>query len=285
MGRKRYLLGWLFGIYKIVTLQLCLAIKKHNRSEELIAIYFHNPSVKKFNKLIRWVIKYKFTMVTQNDVLDFLFNKKKIRGGIWITFDDGWKNFIDLLPVIEKFHVPVTLFLTTSAISEAGIFWSSAYPMLYHKQVGLEFHQLDYREKINLINRIEQEYGNKMDRQALSPEEIKRLSHHPLIDFGCHTHHHVSTIHCEDEDLRTEILQNKENINQLTGRMITCFAYPYGEFSGKEDAVLEESGIRIAVTGLTGKIKADSNPYYLPRIGFSDGSFLENYCKIVGCWY
>jgi len=70
-------------------------------------------------------IKGKMTPVSLIDIIDWLLKKKTIpQRAVAITFDDGYEdNFINGYPILRKFDIPATIFLTTGHIETTRVFW------------------------------------------------------------------------------------------------------------------------------------------------------------------
>jgi peptidoglycan/xylan/chitin deacetylase (PgdA/CDA1 family) len=285
MKTLRYWSGFMFGFCKLITLQLRKTKKEHRSSEKIICIYFHSLSTIRFIKIIRWLKNNHFRFVSENEVIDFLNEKKEIRGGIWLTFDDGWRNILELIPILERYNIPITVSLTTHAIFNKGVFWSSLYEEQNKFRVGYEFHNLPYDEKIKLILSFANIPDKKISRNTLTPEEAKIFGQHPLVSFGLHTHHHVSLLNCSDEEVEEELNLNLQAIHKIYSREVKSFAYPHGLTDRNHGKVFSKMKISIAMITGNKSITKESDPYLLPRYGYSEASLLENYCKFMDCWY
>lgn len=70
-------------------------------------------------------IKRKMTPVSLIDIIDWLLKKKTIpQRAVAITFDDGYEdNFINGYPILRKFDIPATIFLTSGHIETTKVFW------------------------------------------------------------------------------------------------------------------------------------------------------------------
>lgn len=163
-----------------------------------------------------------------------------------VTFDDGYKdNLVNALPILEKYNIPATIFVTTGQIGRQASFdWDFKY---------------------------EQE-----DRgDFLSQEEIKLLSDHPLITIGAHTHTHPRLANLSREEQIEELKKSKIILEEITGTEIDLFTYPFG---GKYD-VNRESKVAAQIAGFTYALAStqelaggQASPFWVPRINMRDCS-------------
>lgn len=73
-----------------------------------------------FEQQIRWIKDNGFTIVPLSDVVAYLQGKNVTlpEKPVVITFDDGWESVDQyLLPIVKKYHFPVTLFIYPQTIS------------------------------------------------------------------------------------------------------------------------------------------------------------------------
>ncbi|MFX0135040.1 MAG: polysaccharide deacetylase family protein [Candidatus Hodarchaeota archaeon] len=107
----------------------------------------------------------KFLHVLKNSAIE---NNKRY---CIITFDDGWRdNFINAYPILKKYNIPATIFLSTSYIGTTNWFWPdritfllNSVKMLYHsdnskhnlfrtmKEYGIEGFYRDLNHNSSLI--------------------------------------------------------------------------------------------------------------------------------------
>lgn len=103
-------------------------------------------------------------------------------------------------------------------------------------------------------------------RHAAQAEAIAALAHHPLVRIGSHTRHHVSLPDCDPARQRAEIEGGHRELEDLIGRRIDRFAYPYGRYDPCARDIVEALKIDVACTTAAGLATACSPRSELPRL-------------------
>ncbi len=114
-----------------------------------------------------------------------------------ITFDDGYRDNCDFaLPLLIERAIPCTYFVTTSNIRNQS-------PFPHDKQCGT-------RLSVNTVAQIR-------DMSAAG------------IEIGCHTRHHVDFSRVHDPAIvHNEIVDAKDELEQMIGKSVRHFAFPFG---------------------------------------------------------
>lgn len=264
---------------------------KYVHSHNLItSIYFHNPNKELFERSMNWLIKNNYNFISTDDLYEVLFNNKNVkRGAVCITVDDGKKgNLENIIPYASKLNIPVTIFVSTEPV-ESGAFWWS-YVMrnneIHNKKISVEkCKNLPNSKRIDIVSELKEHIT--LTREAMTKDDVSRISTLENITIGNHTVNHPITNRCELEELRYEINEASKILKTWISDDINFFAYPNGDFDEREAAILLDNNIKLAFTtepkhiNITKKI----NPYQIPRFSVNDdGSFAENICKMVGVW-
>ena len=105
--------------------------------------------------------------------------------------------------------------------------------------------------------------------RIMSRLEIADLSADALCTIGSHTRNHVNCAQCMD--LEVELYGSKQELEDLTGREIKHFSYPWGtidDISWRTIQILKRAGYVSAVGTLSSSLHFFStmSRYYLPRI-------------------
>jgi peptidoglycan/xylan/chitin deacetylase (PgdA/CDA1 family) len=205
---------------------------------------------------------------------------------VCLTFDDGYANNLHLaLPLLRKYRIPATIFLSTSYVESGDM-----YPFLKLKFVREAAGEpvADYKSAPmdELLRRSAPWWPaaclrlTDQQRQTLRSMTIDevRSCDMDLIEFGGHTHTHCilknETPARRSEEIRTCLAK----IREWTGRPSRLFSYPNGEvgdFDEGDKAVLRDEGIEVAVTGVPGANGSRSESLALRR--YPIGLFHDKY--------
>ena len=221
---------------------------------------------------------------------------------IIITFDDGYRDNLALaLPVLERYGVPATIYVTTGfAEGRARAWWYEVEAILRERQgLTLEWNQKVYsyslrsdEEKFQAVadlfplirglNRenqavfLEGLYNAAQMTRVPPPEflnwqEIRELGRHPLITIGAHTEHHLMLRALTTREAKQELSAPKCALEAVLGRPVLHFAYPFGGSDAvgfREMRLVREAGYASACVTHLGHICVNCarTPYALPRI-------------------
>jgi len=265
-------------------------------------------SVSDFEVQIKYLSKY-YHVLSLLDYVRSIQNRKKIKKNtVVITFDDGYKdNYTNAFPIIKKYHVPITIFLTVTPISTGQSLW---YEVIVHMIKNSKIKELDLsdygmghiilnsssdkqaaiyqivsnaktmpeNQRQNLIDCLRQKLiiednnnQNKDDIEnlMLSWDEMREMKNHG-VTFGSHTMNHPILTQIPLETAEMEIKKSKEIIEKELGEKISLFTYPNG---GSEDFnediidIIRKSGFSCACSLIPGVVKTGDNLFTLNRIG------------------
>lgn len=87
-----------------------------------------------FEAHIKWMMRNGQIISTDKLYQDFHYTR------FMVTFDDGWKdNFLYAFPVLKKYAVPATIFLSTGNINASKLFWS--------EEIGIQIQRSPHTKK------------------------------------------------------------------------------------------------------------------------------------------
>ena len=112
-------------------------------------------------------------------------------------------------------------------------------------------------------------------RECLGVREVKALCDNG-IEFGSHSVSHRHLVDLTDEQLVDEVVGSRQAIQQITGKEVTLFSYPFRfpeenlAFTRSLGRLLAERGYRAGVTTAIGRARATNDPLFLPRLPMND---------------
>ncbi|WP_296313622.1 polysaccharide deacetylase family protein [Winogradskyella sp. UBA3174] len=264
---------------------------KRVHSKNLITpIYFHNPSKELFEKCINWLIKNDYYFISTDDLYNVLKNKKVIKNGaVCITVDDGWKDNIEnIMPIVTKLQIPLTIFIATEPVKNGAFWWSyiKENNKNNHKNISVQASKnLPNIKRKQLVQKLKKNI--ELPREAMTKEDVIRISKFESVTIGNHTVNHPITNRCEIDELNYEITEGSSELKNWIVDEVAFFAYPNGDFDEREAPFLNNNNIKLAFTTVPKHINSTKtiNHFQVPRFCVNDnGSFSENICKMVGVW-
>lgn len=286
----RYVLGMMLA--KLLLTCRCAerAMGKVLRGEQILSVYFHNPSQSQFVACIKWLKSHGLQFISTQTLESILKEGQPLpKGAVVLTVDDGWQcNRANIVDVAQTYHVPVTIFVSTEPV-EDGVYWWSYVREAEKLKVSTDsieaLKHLPNYERLIRLNILKKKV--KLSREALTIEQVQSISKSPYITIGGHTHSHPILTMCSNKELLLEITESKRKLEQWTGKEVTSFAYPNGDYGTREIQAVKQSGYTLAFcTEPRGVLSTGgSGMYTIPRFGFSEkASFAENICRITGIW-
>jgi peptidoglycan/xylan/chitin deacetylase (PgdA/CDA1 family) len=183
-----------------------------------------------------------------------------------VTLDDGWAGNARLLSAVRKYGIRPALFVTTEVAGTDRHFWWTHVPDPAERE-RLKVLPEDERLRTLAVSGFEPD-EDYPDRQALSLDEISQLA--AWADIEAHTRSHPILPTCTDEQAQREIAGAADEVGRITGRRPRAFAYPNGDRSPRDVALVRNAGYEAAFTVEAGYVSGASDPYALPRIVVGD---------------
>ena len=228
----------------------------------------------------------------------------KVEGSVTITFDDAFKNVHDVaLPILKKYDLPATFFITTGFVESEKVFWVDRVEHMinYPKNsfVELSMHakrffsisnnedklhtmnvvksilkKLDPNARDKMIKDLESQIGWDKDRlpenyKTLSWDDVKDLHKLPKYEVGGHTVNHEILSYLDDKELDYEIGECIKTLSKKLGSEIDSFSYPEGQemhYNDKVISVLKKYGIKICPSAIDGVVDETDDNFNLKRV-------------------
>ncbi len=248
---------------------------------KIIPLYYHAPIIYGFEKMIQYWQKKGYRFITVDEIRDIFQNKKTINEKLaFISLDDGWKQNFEILPVIEKYNVPVCIFVSTQPVIE-GNFWWEYVGRVTNKEGINQFKLLPYEKFYKQLDDIKKNV--RLERSAMTIEEVKEISKHPLISIQAHTVNHPILTSVPDDILEMELRDSKKILEEWIGKEIFSFSYPNGRNTVRESEMARKY-FDISFTTVQEKIQIDDDAMLLPRFSLT-GEWPKDLLKVLGIWW
>jgi peptidoglycan/xylan/chitin deacetylase (PgdA/CDA1 family) len=105
--------------------------------------------------------------------------------------------------------------------------------------------------------------------RPLTEPELQTLAG-SIVEIGAHTLSHPSLSATPEEEQRREIVGSRTRLEELLGRPVTTFAYPYGDYDDRAVRIVSRGGFRAACSVNEGAVSLFSSRWRLPRYAVRD---------------
>jgi peptidoglycan/xylan/chitin deacetylase (PgdA/CDA1 family) len=248
-------------------------LSRNRKKKKIPVLVFHKvipeydgiwPGIhpKLFEEIMLLIKKY-YTILP----LDYLHSRPEMNfeRACFITFDDGYKDYLDYAyPILKKHNIHSTLFVLPYSISNLGHIWTSTIIYLVKHYsfpeirafFGTQKQEIDYsasfsdfqlnlaitkhlcdlrqveRQKIIEALRSKFKTDNKtIENELMSFEDLRKLDPQ-YTSIASHSLRHPSFQLETDEDfIEYEISQSKDIIEQELQVNVSSFAFPFSKFN------------------------------------------------------
>ena len=216
------------------------------------------------------------------------------------------------VPIMKKYDIPATVFVSTGNIDSRYENWTDSILRAVFSNVRQmdsytfeteyysgkfstgnweekhRFYQMvrklfivssaekrrQYEEQLLKWAGLERE--GRQSRRIMTTRELQEASAQKGISIGAHTVTHCSLKHQELAEQQYEIRESKRFLEEITGRKVNLFAYPFGtkdDYSDDTIGLLKEAGFEKAVAAYPGVVSVNTSMYELNRF------MVKNYDK------
>lgn len=242
-------------------------------------------------------IDYLFEILSYNLKLE----DKKL---IVLTIDDGYKDTFDVTyPILVKNNIPFTFYVANAFPDKKILLWwdylndliinkslislKNGYNYTCNTPEQKQRTYIDLSKKLlRMGNKIDVEFAKLFNvRHAdllqnykhllIDWEDISTMSFNSLCTIGAHSSQHFGLRFSSISEIKKDIIRNKSKMNEITGKTISHFAYPYGthySVGNREYSIVKKLNFKTAVVTYSSPVfKYHQNQLLsLPRIQLSD---------------
>lgn len=273
-----------------------------------------------------------------------LQNGRPLRRALVVTFDDGYAdNLHQAKPMLERYDVPATVFVTAGYVGHAREFWWDRLERLVLHSDRLSgtlggrvngqlwesrtaarlvegvpptrqpwalvaggdvsqrqrLHRVLWRllrpvpngeREMRLADLVPGTAGRLEPREThrpLSTEELVRLGEGRLVEIGAHTMTHPVLSALPTTAQRTEIERSKIILEEILGRPVTSFSYPYGDrpdYTEDTVSIVRGAGFVCACSAIASAVRPNISVFELPRVLVQDWDG-EAFARRVREWF
>lgn len=235
-----------------------------------------------------------FMPVSLSKLVETLNEGKDVKNMVALTFDDGYKDFIDnALPELNRSNLPATVFISSGFIGRT--YWwdevaqhfnpeerESSKPVISSgKDANHAARKVqDLCRKLSTSNEslrtesIEalRRSGKSNDARAnlpgtMSADDLAMLARLPNIEIGSHAVNHPVLDSLDVAQQRQEITQSKQQIEKITGlQNVRGFSYPNGSGTERSRCEVAEAGYQYACCSQQDVVRDGVDLLRLPRV-------------------
>jgi peptidoglycan/xylan/chitin deacetylase (PgdA/CDA1 family) len=221
-----------------------------------------------------------------------------------LTFDDGYSDVAaNALPILRENDCPATFFLATGSIGKQRGFWWDVLSRVILEtpslpdELHLRIRDLDYQwdlepgsvsreglhselwARLKGLRPHEQQFHLRrlakwagvdarlrLSDRCLTENEAFELCSPGLFDVGAHTVTHPSLPAITDAEKSREIADSRDRCREFTGRPVSGFAYPFGDYDDRSVNAVTSAGFEFACSTDQRAIGEPTDLFRLPRI-------------------
>lgn len=184
---------------------------------------------------------------------------------VLLTFDDGYFNNFNALPVLEKYDVPAVFFISTGYVRTGKAFW---WDVVHRRCEDLGYARQRVPHVCSMLqemrtSEIESILIERLGPGALTPagdldrpmtrEELATLARDRHVHLGNHSDDHAALPHCSESEITEQIATCQAELERMTGKTATVLSYPHGLYSPTVIRIAGRIGLHLGVTTLRGK--------------------------------
>ncbi|MCL5670451.1 MAG: polysaccharide deacetylase family protein [Acidobacteria bacterium] len=121
------------------------------------------------------------------------------------------------------------------------------------------------------INEWDKRAGDREERM-MSAAQVRELADSGF-EIGSHTLTHPRLTELNDTDLDEEIAGSKHKLEDLTGKEVRSFSYPYGDYDNRVLRAVVAAGYSSAVSTRLGVVKDGASVFEIPRVNVRWNAF------------
>lgn len=171
-----------------------------------------------------------FEAVTFGD----FFQRKLPKKPVVLTFDDGYEdNHRNLLPLLREFKMKAVVYVLGDRKHKTN-FWDTS--------------------------------KGEPEAALMSSEQIKEMAESGLVEIGAHSLSHRHLTELPIVEMQREVGESKKKLEDLLGRPVLSFAYPYGDVNSEIKKAVQEAGYPFGIAVNSGPTRFGEDLLEIRRV-------------------
>ena len=270
-----------------------------------------------FDKILTYLQKH-FEIVPLEQTILGNYKPNESKKICAITFDDGYKDFVEYaLPIIKKHNVPASMYVITDCVDSGLPPWTFIFNhlLLNTKNSTLEIDSVEVpnnirkikwttlREKVTYINyishvlkRISDEERESIMQQihaqikdVVNPhglmmtwDDIRNICKEG-IEIGSHSANHpVLSKDLHLDNVKHELKRSGEEIEKEIGKFPLAISYPFGIYNNEAKKIAKQVGYKMGLTVFPKEFSTNEDQFEIPRIELYSEPFYKSRLRING---
>lgn len=250
-------------------------------------------------------LAHNFRVVTLRALLDEVRRGEYRPDTVALTFDDGYLDVLrEAVPLLEKYRMPATVFVTSGSVGSDREFWWDALERVFLTNTllpaALSINEQGKDRLWNLTTphgrlsacddlagvlrvkapeEIEAFVETLLKWAGLRPEgrvthrvvtadQLRQMARSPVIEIGSHTISHCRLSSLPPDRQRHELVESKRQLEALIQQPVRLFSYPFGsidDFTGDSMQLVGDAGYEAAVVNTQDMVRPLVNLQAVPR--------------------
>lgn len=205
-------------------------------------------SATKFRRQMEYLVRKNYRALSLADVCAPSRSKRRAQRGVVITFDDGYLDtYTTAFPILQELGLTAVVFLVAD-FSRRTNWW-------------------DVPLGVPRANLLEPGHIQEMVRVG--------------IDFGSHSQTHRSLPDLSDQERCHELCDSKKAIEDITGRAVLAFSYPYSHVNSRTKAAVQAAGYACAFAVHCGPLRIHRDLWEIRRVNAESSPYLKRFAMAV----
>ncbi|MBW8001522.1 MAG: polysaccharide deacetylase family protein [Planctomycetes bacterium] len=250
-------------------------------------------------------LKEKYRVIPLFELIEEVRKGQQNTDTVAITFDDGYlDNLTNGLPLLEKYQLPATIFVTSEMVGSDGEFWWDAMERIFLTgrklpgELSIQGSQEVFSWPLNteqerlkgydelcellrgvpvvkiseIIDKLFLWAGitgpGRMSHRVVDSDQLRRLADSSLIEIGSHSLSHTYLRILSPQEQRREISESKCQLESTINKPVRLISYPYGakaSFTDETKRITAQAGYKAGFANIRGSVTAEVDMYAVPR--------------------
>ena len=255
------------------------------------------PSATQFDQQMS-VLARMFNVLALNEALSRLSNGTLPARALSVTFDDGYRDNLDVaVPILQRHGLHATFFITSGLINGGRMMHDTVIETVRRlnsqavdfgwlglgrrrvtdvtsrlaliKELLGHVKYLPFEQRVEACERLAALVGDALpDSLMMTSEHVKAIDRAGM-HVGAHTHLHPILSKLPAEQAYSQILMSRDLLGQMIGTVPSMFAYPNGkpslDYGVEHVEMVKKAGFTAAVSVSFGTVTQDSDLLQIPR--------------------